>query len=213
MAALLWYKTLKKDLENVGFVFNPYDSCVCNRLVDGKQQTVRFHVDDLISSHENPKVNDEFYNWLNEKYGGYGKVKSNRGKIHDYLGMKFDFTKKGHVKIDMSEYIEQTIKEFREKGYKLDGTSETLAGNDLFSTGSGEILNGRLKDDFHTFVAKGLFAAKRARRDIQPTIAVLTTRVKEPTEGDWKKLIRLMKYLNGTSKMVLTLLVNDLHVV
>ena len=182
-------------------------------MVNRKQQTVRFHVDDLLSSHENPTVNDEFYKWLNKKYGGYGKVKSNLGKVHDYLGMKFDFTMKEHVKIDMSEYIESTIKEFREKGYKLDGTLETPTGNDLFSVGAGEILNEKQKEDFHTFVAKGLFASKRARPDIQPTIAVLSTRVKEPTEGDWKKLVRLMKYLNGTSKMILTLSANDLHVV
>ncbi|CAJ1935801.1 unnamed protein product [Cylindrotheca closterium] len=31
-----------------------------NKEVDGKQQTIRFHVDDLMSSHMDPKVNDEF---------------------------------------------------------------------------------------------------------------------------------------------------------
>ena len=81
------------------------------------------------------------------------------------------------------------IEEFCEKGYKLDRTSETPASCDLFSAGSREVLNKEKREDFHTFVAKGLFAAKRARPDIQPTIAVLTTRVQEPTDGDWKKLI------------------------
>ena len=95
----------------------------------------------------------------------------------------------------------------------MDGTVETPVGNNLFSAGSGELLSGEKKEDFHTFVAKGLFASKRARPDIQPTIAILSTRVKEPTKGDWKKLLRLMKYLNGTQNMVLTLAANDLHVV
>ena len=31
VAALLWYKTLQKDLEKVGFIFNPHDPCVCNK--------------------------------------------------------------------------------------------------------------------------------------------------------------------------------------
>ena len=70
VAALLWYKTLKRDLEEIGFVFNPYDPCVCNRNVKENQQTVRFHVDDLLSSHVDRSVNDEFHIWLNEKYGG-----------------------------------------------------------------------------------------------------------------------------------------------
>ena len=95
------------------------------------------------------------------------------------------------------------IEDFREK-YKLDGVAETPAACDLFSPGTGEMLDEEKREDFHTFVAKGLFASKRARPDIQPTIAVLTTRVKEPTDGDWKKLLRLMKYLNGTQDMVLT---------
>ena len=40
VAALLWYKKLKKDLEGIGFKFNPYDTCVCNRMVRKKQHTV-----------------------------------------------------------------------------------------------------------------------------------------------------------------------------
>ena len=80
VAALLWYKTLRKDLEEIGFEFNPYDPCVCNRTVKKQQQTVRFHVDDLMSSHVDKSVNDEFFEWLNKKYGGHGKVKAMRGK-------------------------------------------------------------------------------------------------------------------------------------
>jgi hypothetical protein len=60
-------------------------------------------------------------------------------------------------------------------------------------------------------VAKGLLACKRARPDIHPTIAVLVcTRVKKPNEDDWRKLNRLMKYLNGTREDKLILLADDL---
>ena len=73
IAALLWYKRFRKELEEEqGFVFNPYDPCVANREVNGKQHTVAFHVDDLKSSHEDPQVNDKFLEWLNFKYGNYG---------------------------------------------------------------------------------------------------------------------------------------------
>jgi hypothetical protein len=93
VAALLWYKQFRGDLEKIGFKFNPYDPCVANMTVNGKQHTVRFHVDDLMSSHVDKKVNDDFEKWLNKTYGGYGKIKSVRGKVHDYLGMNFDFSK------------------------------------------------------------------------------------------------------------------------
>ena len=69
VASLLWYKKFRSDLEGIGFKFNPYDPCVANRMKYGKQHTIRFHVDDIMSSHKNKKVNDEFHEWLNKMYG------------------------------------------------------------------------------------------------------------------------------------------------
>ena len=79
-ASLLWYLKFKKDLENIGFKFNDYDPCIANRLVNGYQHTVRFHVDDLLSSHVDPKVNDRFQVWLEKMYGKYKAVGPTRGK-------------------------------------------------------------------------------------------------------------------------------------
>ena len=39
-SALLFYKKLRKDLEDIGFEVNPYNPCVVNMLVNGKQLTV-----------------------------------------------------------------------------------------------------------------------------------------------------------------------------
>ena len=47
-------------------------------------------------------------------------------------------------------------------------------------------------------MAKGLFVCRRARPDIHLVVAVLTTRVQNPNKGDWKELIDLLKYRNGT---------------
>ena len=93
-ASLLWYLKFKKDLEQIGFKFNDYDPCIANRMVNGNQHTVRFHVDDLLSSHVDPKVNDRFAEWLEKMYGKYKAVEPTRGKKHDYLGMVLDFTEK-----------------------------------------------------------------------------------------------------------------------
>jgi hypothetical protein len=51
-AALSWYKTFRQDLKDIGFVFNPYNPCVANKKVQGSQQTIVFHVDNLKSSHK-----------------------------------------------------------------------------------------------------------------------------------------------------------------
>jgi len=62
-------------------------------------------------------------------------------------------------------------------------------------------------------VAKGLFACKRARPDLHTAIATLCTRVKSPNQDDWAKLLRLLKYCNGTRNDELTLSSDDLHVI
>ena len=165
-----------------------------------------------MSSHKFASVNTKFLNWLNDKYGKFGEVTATRGKVHDYLGMMFDFRTKGEVKIDMSEYVKKTLEEFKES-YKLDGTADTPAAKDVFDIGPGEELVGKQKSNFHTFTAKGLFACKRARPDIHLPITAMSTRVRCSTTDDWKKLVRVMKFLNGTQDDVLTLRVDDLHVI
>ena len=38
IASMLWYKKLRGDLEKMNFIFNPYDPCVANRMIEGYQQ-------------------------------------------------------------------------------------------------------------------------------------------------------------------------------
>ena len=81
----------------------------------------------------------------------------------------------------------------------------TPANKNLFNVDNSEKLDKTRAQQFHTTVAKELFISKRARPDIQPTIAILATRVQKPNKQDWEKLVQLMKYLNGTRKYHLTL--------
>ncbi len=90
-SALLFYNKLVADLEDDGFVIILYDPCGVNKMVKGKQMTVCRHVDDLKVSHVNPGEVKIFGEWLNETYGV--TAATHRGKVHDYLGMIFDYSK------------------------------------------------------------------------------------------------------------------------
>lgn len=46
LGAILFYEKLKKQLEDWNFEQNPYDECTFNKMVNGDQLTVQFHVDD-----------------------------------------------------------------------------------------------------------------------------------------------------------------------
>ena len=63
IASILYYKKFRKDIESIGFEVNPYD------MVNGKQHTITWHVDDVKSSHVDPKVNNEFHTWCEQQYG------------------------------------------------------------------------------------------------------------------------------------------------
>ncbi len=73
-----------------------------------------------MSSHVDTRVNDKFENWLNKMYGAHGKVKTTRGKVHDYLGMVFDFSEEGKVKVDMCDYIANMVDDFPPNETKAD---------------------------------------------------------------------------------------------
>ena len=46
VASLLYYRKFVKSLTDVGFVLNPYDPCVANKMIGGHQMTICFHVED-----------------------------------------------------------------------------------------------------------------------------------------------------------------------
>jgi hypothetical protein len=97
-AALLFWQNLLTQLAEWGFKINPYDFCVANKTIDGKQCTIVWHVDGLKIYHVDRKVVTTILNLLDGKYGQEivgGKrapLTITRGKVHDYLGMTLDYS-------------------------------------------------------------------------------------------------------------------------
>eukprot|EP00957_Ditylum_brightwellii_P135686 10347663-Ditylum_brightwellii.AAC.1 len=74
--------------------------------------TVCWHVDDLKILHEDSRKVTKMLYLLKRKYG---KMKTARGKVHEYLGMTLDYRKKGKVKVGMVKYIKEIEDTFPEK--------------------------------------------------------------------------------------------------
>jgi hypothetical protein len=216
-AALLFWQNLSSQLEKWGFVINPYDFCVANKIINGKQCTIVWHVDDLKVSHVDPAVVTTILNLLDGKYGQEivgGKrapLTITRGTVHDYLGMTLDYSEDGAVKIDMRDYVKKMLDEMPEK---MDGTATSPAAEHLFQIQDNiELLHESKSEFFHATVAKLLFLCKRGRPDIQTAIAFLCTRVQQPTRHDYNKLSWTIKYLQKTVELVLRLSADNLNVV
>eukprot|EP00956_Cyclotella_meneghiniana_P026461 scaffold57247_cov37-Cyclotella_meneghiniana.AAC.7 len=214
-SALLFYLRLVKDLNEYGFELNPYDPCVANKIVDGTQMTVVWHVDDLKISHKKKGEIDKLLAFLKSKYGNGLVV--HEGHVHDYLGVDHDYSEKGVVKLSMIKHIDRIFKDFPDE---IGKSAATPAADHLFQVRDpeeakrdGKLLDIQRKKDFHHSVAQLLFVSTRVRRDIQTAVAFLTTRVKRPDEDDWGKLKRVLKYLKGTLHMKLVLSVDELGII
>jgi hypothetical protein len=92
-AAMLFWKDLTGTLVDMGFEVNPYDMCVANKTINGKQCTIVWHVDDLKVSHMESEVLEKMVDQLNKKFGTINPLVVTRGDVHDYLGMRLNFTK------------------------------------------------------------------------------------------------------------------------
>lgn len=163
----------------------PYDPCVANKIIDGHQMTITWHVDDLKISHKYDIEVTKIIQWFESIYGN---VRVSRGKVHDYLGMNLDYTDRGKVKISMVPFLKQVIDEFPEA---ITGSAASPAAAHLFDVrddAERTILDETRARAFHHAVAQLLFATIRYQRDASTTVSFLCTRVREPDEDDWGKL-------------------------
>ena len=188
VSAMLFYHKLTNVLLSYGFELNPYDLCVVNNMVNSEELTICWHVDDLQSSHINPKVNDELVQRIKDMFRQLDEVKTTQGPLHDYLGITLDYSVPGRDSIDMSHYVKKMVKESPQENLK--GASVASPWNEnLFKVQHDSVpLEKEQAEIFHTMTPQGLFPCKHGHLDIAPAIAYLTTWVQKPNHTDWTKL-------------------------
>jgi hypothetical protein len=210
-ASLLFYRKLRKEMQQYVFMINPYDPCKANKTTASRKQlTIIWHVDDLMGSCEEDFELTKFLCYLAKIYGP--KLTMHTGWKHNYLGVDMEFRKDGTLGISMVAYLKNAIAEFPEM---ITGKAPTMAADHLFKIRDAEEdkpLEEERAPASHHMVAQLLFMATRAQRDIQTAVAFLTTQVKSPDEDDWHKLKKVLKYLNGMKYLKLTLSMGNLGV-
>jgi hypothetical protein len=164
----------------------------------------------LKSSHVDSKVNDKFLDeWLKTTYASDDilHVKAICGNCHDYLAMILDFLIPGVLQVNMPLYVESMNEAFPDK---LSGKTKIPWNENVFKVDPTlKHLKTEQAKVFHMFVMKGMFLCKHGHQDIQPAITFMVTRVTEPNEGDWKKLVKMMNYLKATKDDVQCMSAND----
>jgi hypothetical protein len=127
-------------------------------------------------------------------------VATHQGKVDDYLGMIFDFSMKGKVMVNMLEYIKNIVANLPEEitPFKTSPSADHLF--EVQEESEAKPLPEEQAMAFHHTTAQLLFLSTRARRDIQPATAFLTTRVKSPDEDNWGKVKQVLGVFEGYHK-------------
>jgi hypothetical protein len=77
--ALLWYDLFARTRNALGFDLNPNNSCVANKMVDGKQLTVARYMDGMKISHVDAAVVTQIFAEIKKRFG---KMTATRGTSH-----------------------------------------------------------------------------------------------------------------------------------
>jgi hypothetical protein len=121
--------------------------------------------------------------------------------------MTIDYSEDGKVKFMMCDYVEGIL---GGAPPEMDGLAVTPAASNLFTVRKdAEKLDNERAETYHHITAQLLYLCQRARPDLQPTVAFLTTRVTQPDIDDWKKLTRCIRYLRDSKELYLTLEADD----
>ena len=182
------------------YIAKEYDICVFNRIEpDNTQTSLVIHVDDMIITASNEPRIDDVIKQIKTIYPGLTK---HRGKVLSYIGMTFDFSKEGRVKMTMEGFVQDLIEGCKD----IPGTANTPARANLFTVPdeSDSPLPDNLCERFYSITAKLLYLSKRTRPDILTAVAFLTKRVLKPQTDDYEKLIRMIQYVRGTQHMGIT---------
>ena len=201
-ARLFWIK-LSGVLKSWGYTINPYDACVANKIINGKQCTITWHIDDLKISHVDHKVVEAFVSDLQTEFGKLGDISVSRGSRHDYLGMFLDYSEEGILQVDMRPYIKTILAGVPPN---MLGKAQTPAANHIYHINEdAEKLSEHEADRFHSITMQLAYLAHRGRPDIRTAVSFLATRVSTPDKDDYRKLARVIKYLQTTINLVLRL--------
>ena len=157
----MWYKNISGTLLAIGYTKNEYDQCVFNKYdSDGVQITVGIHVKELLITSEPDRLHEELEAHL---YKTYEAITVKERLAIDYVGMTFDLSHQGTVRVTMPHCVQDII---------------TGVGCRHYSRGratlrkKGHCTKGYRRGTkwFHAHTAKMLYLAKESDRMLNSSI-------------------------------------------
>lgn len=178
--------------------FEPCESARClyvKRLPCGRLHYMLCYVDDFLSIAPRDAHDVSF---MARCYKAYTV---NEGPVLEYLGLRAEFGE-NRVFVSQPGYVEKILEEAGAN--ELTPSPLPYQANLFDVDQESPQLKPKEASRFVTVTMMINYLATRTRPDVKLATAYLTTRLREPTQADWTKLIKVVRYLKGTVGMGLT---------
>ena len=144
-------------------------------------------VDDILQATNDEELSKQVEQRLDEKFG----IKA-FGDVQSYVGLDIVNTEK-HVQVSQKQYILQILDRFGMRECKPAATPAKV------SQDQNEDMNRRAPANTpYRQLVGALLYLFHTRPDICAAVVKLSTKLENPTHGDWKAAKRVLRYLSGT---------------
>lgn len=192
-AGKIWYDHLCEALTNIGFVKSEADNCVFYR----RGVIFMFYVDDgLFFAKDNKDIDKAIRDLRNARKAKRKLILEDQGDIKDYLGINFERTPDGKVKLTQPQIIDDILEEL---GIDEHWTAKQVAAS------SSKILHrdksakeAKFEFNYRKVIGKLNFLEKCTRPDIAYAVHQCARFCEDPRESHVEALMYLGRYLKGT---------------
>ena len=189
----LFYQTISGFLIEAGFTRSDYDPALFFKKDKGRLSMLIVHVDDIkIAMPE--KAKKELIQKLRDRFKNI-TVDEDATSL-EYLGVVFKYSN------DCCTLLQPGL--IQELVENVTAESEMPFLEDLMDNPNAPLLDKFQATNFRSVVMTLSYLTDRSRPDIKLPVAILTTRISNPSQDDQKKLDLLLGYLKHTQHLGLT---------
>eukprot|EP01033_Poteriospumella_lacustris_P012998 gene12998-9295_t len=206
-AGKLWYNRLTSTIRNLGYERSTDDECLWT-LKDGDEvSTLCLHVDDVFHTFRGTRLRAKLVAALKEEYDEIKQERLEKTHSISYLGIDIrrvivpeaDGHRRPGLRLTMPKLLEECLVDGNARGSANTPATSTLFDVDHTAPPCG---NPR---EFLSKVMKLMYLARKCRTDILLSCSFLAARAAAPTAEDWKKLLRVYRYLGNTRDAAMTI--------
>jgi len=215
---------LKQTLLNLGYQQCDMDECIYVKHQNNHISILSTHVDDILQASTSDELTAELNDHLIKTY----KTITFHKNVESYLGMVIEQSQdNATINLSQQGFQKSTISKYQHiisvYGKANNNSVNTPAADNLFDdlpdesssstskTTNDQTIQYNKQNEFLRVIMSLMYLARITRPDILLPVTYLATRTHIATTNDYKKLARILQYINNTQALTLTIKCDDLQ--